>query len=421
MTTLDFISAKHQHWRGGIKLKLQFVCSPFNTARFFLGFHYGVYAPVIGLTLDEVTSMYGAFIDLNAEQHEFEFVMDYMSSYELLNVPNRALSASEFNTCGQWSLWVVNPVVAPQGTPSDIAVNIWIAGAEDFQLFTPCNNNSSIFSPPFGGVSSSFEGEELLPQSAPIHVLPDIAPVTGMPYGPHSDSIMTIMKRYGPPRTFRFSFVNNSNIIDIGALLFGNNNDAANSPFYNQQPGVISYYGSAFRGVRGTVRLRFQMEMESGFNANDPGAQPNSSFSVAYSPEPYNGQIGNPTTPQMQVFQKYMRQYNIPTDSPTLDGATSLAFTTSDSNANYLNVEIPYEQLQKFAMIFHGSQENTYDRSIYSSLGSLYIRSEVPLNDIYTYKLNIWVSAGDDFRFGLYQGPPPVKAANPTIGTDVYY
>jgi hypothetical protein len=52
MTTLDYISAKHQHWRGGIELKLQFVCSPFNTGRFFIGFHYGLYINPLGLTLD---------------------------------------------------------------------------------------------------------------------------------------------------------------------------------------------------------------------------------------------------------------------------------------------------------------------------------------------------------------------------------
>jgi len=421
MTTLDFFSCKHSYWRGSIKIRLEFIASPFNTARFFLGFQYATEIPPTSMTLETVTNMYGAYIDLNAEQHTFEFVMDYQAPTEVLAVAaSWGYEQHLERSCGFWSLWVINPLVAPQGVPTDIDVNVWFAGGEDYALFTPSDNNASIYSP---FVTTTGRIEELDAQAGPIHVLPNIAPVNSMPFGPPTDSIASILKRNAAPRFLRFGAASfDSYILDVGALVFGNDAIISSFPATYTPQGMFTFYGSAFRGCRGTIRMKIRLEPDSATSTDTPMTQP-IGFTVAYSPDPYPSNVVTAgSSPQTYLsIALFGKQYqSLPSPYPTL-GQSAIAFTASDASANHVTIEIPYEHIYKFAMIYHGNTEPRYDRTSFSSLGKvMVITPNIGSLIGRSAEMTFWISAGDDFRLGLYQGPPLTSSNTTNVGNDLY-
>lgn len=132
---LQYISMPFQLWKGGLNYKIQVISTSFQTAKIFFSFNYNEFSPSAPTVLPATTSQYGTAIEINQGSNTFEFTVPYVSITPELYVPN-SNTISDADTLGMVNISVLNPLISPNGSPDNIQFNVFIAGADDFELST---------------------------------------------------------------------------------------------------------------------------------------------------------------------------------------------------------------------------------------------------------------------------------------------
>lgn len=140
---LQYISMPFQLWKGGLNYKIQIVSTSFQTAKIFCSFNFNEFSPSPPSILPATTSQYGVAIEINQGSNTFEFSIPYVSITPELYVPN-SNTISQADTLGMVNISVINPLISPNGSPPVISFNIFMAGADDFELSTITAANNVI-------------------------------------------------------------------------------------------------------------------------------------------------------------------------------------------------------------------------------------------------------------------------------------
>nr|DAZ87916.1 TPA_asm: hypothetical protein [Phagogra virus] len=135
-TPLSLTARSFMFWRGSIRFHCQVVSSVFHSCRIRV-----VYSPMYD-DLDanvyrsmNLTDMISQVIDIRGDV-DFEFTVPYCQPEQYRPVSTETMIGAN-NGC--IAFFVVNPLAYPSLPIPDIYLNVWISGAEDFQLFRPSN------------------------------------------------------------------------------------------------------------------------------------------------------------------------------------------------------------------------------------------------------------------------------------------
>jgi len=103
---------------------------------------------------------------------------------------------------------------------------------------------------------------------------------------------------------------------------------------------------------------------------------------------------------------------------------SGIAATWSDPAANYLFIEIPIQTPYKFIINNFEGSTDTSDANA-RTMGTLYIAFPAPSNNVVDFQqttgyINLFVSAGDDYRLGVFVGVPGVALGRLNLANDLY-
>jgi len=132
---ISYLSIPYQYWRGGLTYHMQVVATSLQTAKIYIAYNYGEYLPQVTPALDMITSQYGMGFEINQGSNQVDFTVPFIAPTHNLHVPN-SNQPSIYDTMGMINICVLNPLVATQGAPQEITMNLFIAGAPDFHLDT---------------------------------------------------------------------------------------------------------------------------------------------------------------------------------------------------------------------------------------------------------------------------------------------
>lgn len=154
---LSYVSMDFNYWTGGLKYRFQIAPTRFHQGRLFIALtldDFATPAKVLGMSLAQVSSQYGAYVDLADGVTDFTFEVPYVSRFPRRHVPNGILQAKPQtnqaqagngiqSVIGFLSVWIVNPLVAQPGAPTSINITVMQGGASDFELSHLGYNNQS--------------------------------------------------------------------------------------------------------------------------------------------------------------------------------------------------------------------------------------------------------------------------------------
>lgn len=166
-TFLGYVSQRFRFWRGGIRIKFEFICSNFHTGRFLLSFLPNV-TTVPDYTIATLNNFPSMVMDLQ-EKHSFEFVVPYTSPtpwkvvapYHSLDPTGLAIST----VVGMINFRTLNELTYPTSVSPYCYLWVYISGAEDFEFAVPyVNINTNYFSPTRGLKTPDFYPDPLPPE-----------------------------------------------------------------------------------------------------------------------------------------------------------------------------------------------------------------------------------------------------------------
>jgi len=436
--THSYISSMFSYWRGGLKVRLQFVCSAFHAAKFAFTLNYGVWTTqrLVAANVDEA-SQYTYFFELNADKREFEFVIPYVADTEWKKVPSfwfndavttgstyssRVVSGSAL---GLMSLFLLNPLVHPDNVATSIDCNVFLGAADDFQLNYVASN--SMFIPVAQGDCDCAVNAFDMPPGKQFNMTET--------YG----SIRTLLKRFQKVRRESMAvadtFVVGTSWIYPVNNLFGMSSGTAAGSYSH-----LNFLSVLYLGNRGSVRFKVST---SAYSVATGSSAFNST--CAYTPLPLVSQnnssfyiqsvvpSGNVATTARELsidcyFRSSDVQVTAVSGTKTFTQAQAGNFNALDlalDMAPYHQVEVPYVTQNNLRTHTFGVQGTDYTAWRQPSdfvvsgwynwvdacnAGSLMGRLDTDgtNNAGETITTTVYAAAGDDFRFLNFIGPPMV-------------
>lgn len=462
--SIDYFSAKFSFWSGSLRYRVAVIASGYHSGRLFMGFHYGQYQSAA--TLEDATSQYGVYIDLNDGQHEFDIVVPFEAASPL-RVPCGPVGNTSENlkyAMGNWSIRVVNPLQVVPGVSNSVNVWVWQGAGPDYKLYNLGVNNAGMI-PVAPTLVSEVPATPTVVKEEHVDRDPVVIPIDeeftiiqsdtqvgrenetmgsammsksfdSNRYQDHVVNIRDALHRYGRAffidpeyAAFNPGYLYGQAWIDVGMLLFYppsvNYYRAAAVLNFNLYPGannLIRFFGSAFGGWRGNLRFKIlhmpdtrQQPFESGYNAP---YRMYASFiphtTISSLPDNYNGtsdQLRVAGTMAPKPFNGGLDPVN---DCEAFFGMTQAPMSIADPFAgNYNMVDVPFSSIYDFAMIPHTSvHDNKIIGTEACSPGTLILAAVHPTFSAARPRIDVfsegYVSVGDSFRFGIYLGPPNV-------------
>jgi len=383
------------------------------------------------LTLEQVTSTKGFYIDINSLKHDFEFTMDWFSPKPFLKVPNGRVTGTEIleRAMGSYSIWVVEPLRMGPGVADTVDINVWRYAGDNFNVSLLAENNATLVVSdrtaigPLRAVKQS--GESTMKHGTkPIDI-----------NGEKIRSIKEIFKRRNlwivPSGVSPFGF-------NISEMLFRNRNQTtwvgggSGTP-YQPGRGLTVWYGSGYRGWHGTTRFRVQYL--PGLTAQDSTVL-DAGMMVGY----LNGSATSEwvlTAAQTTMIEGLRKGLFV--DETVTEDLTSFflqstpAITFSDPGCNVLDVEVPFYAAEKFKILSSGSELDTIQPTDdEANVGTFFVAMPGPFFKVVgtsdtrmpqSGKLGtarVWIAGGDDLRCGIYLGPPNISVLPKNLGNDSY-
>jgi hypothetical protein len=141
---VDVVSVPFSKWNGSLRYRFQFVCSGFHTGRLWIALNYTTKFPFLEAAPADIvsaTNQYGVMVDVGPNMQDITFDVPYKAPTEWA-LPGNANPANY--GIANISVWVINQLVAPEGVPTSVDVNVFKAAGPDFQLSTLGGVNSGL-------------------------------------------------------------------------------------------------------------------------------------------------------------------------------------------------------------------------------------------------------------------------------------
>jgi len=442
---LSYLTAPFAFYKGGLTYKIQIVATSFQTGKIFFSFNYGEYIPSPSGSLQSATSQYGQAVEINQGSNTIEFTVPFTAITPYLYVPNSNLITAS-DTMGMLNVTVLNPLVAPSGTPSTIFFNVFIAAADDYEVSTLALANSllpvtlpapNLFKQRRQRViiEEQYDTDDdytvlertthkMKPQSSSQ---PLITPMSDMDMSqeqlvapnthtqPRQDvaqksvfSFRDVLKKYHMFSPVVLSAAENDQqgaftIMDITQTFFGiipvTVPPTASSLKSPPVQSLWHWYTLLFRQFKGSLNFKIMLD--------DTGVVPSHGFDIFYFPPCINRTLSRSDTVANQLYNFA----SAPTDLNNRSALqvpynTRLPITHLSSINRTAEFTIPYSSRFLSIIAPNGPGSENYERdSEISDLGSIVIYTDT-LDKATSYKFKVFMSIGDDARFGtLYNVP----------------
>ena len=442
-TLLDYVSLPYTFWRGSLKFHFDIVCTAFHTGRLWFGLHFG--SNIVPVSFDLSNAQYGTYIDLGAGCHHFTYEVPFLSPFEYLRVPNGRTGRANSNEwiLGTWSLRVINSLAMPENVPANVDINIFVSGGDDYEVSGLYMNNISWCPYQAQGQLDYAEPSNMADRQTYELIATKPQEKMGIEhFGERYDSVREVIRRYAitSMSTGRNSFLGN---------------DAPTETTKNTYPylqtrhdvciemmrGTMGYYARIYRAWRGSLRFKIMYNAQSAqgvpmngafrgmvlydakvsgtFNriATTFGTAETASF--AY-PLGFMGEGGAPTGfgGDLLVRPSSFYRYPFNVDEERNQGIftyRSPPLDISRPEVSYSEIEIPFSTIYNILTTFIEDQ-NVVDvkrKAALSSPGTLWIGfiHDRVMGSIQNaqFGYEIYMAAGDDFRFGMLLGPPTMR------------
>jgi hypothetical protein len=437
---LSYLSYPFNYWKGGLTYKIQVISTSFQTTKIFFAFNYGTFLPTLTTPLNLLTGQYGEAFEINQGSNEFEFTVPYISKFNQLYVPNTN-NPVENSTLGMLSVVVLNSLVAPNNTPTTIYYNMYIAGADDYELSTLSARNDvlPIMQPP------DSDSVDLEAQSATAPLMTDevntykeestnvAAPNFNVEHRQDiseksMDNIRHYLRKYQLAKRFKLAphIVNSTTppdyrVIDILDLFNPKIPNVSIAEYTanggpSRLTGLMGYYAALYRMFKGPVR--FKLAWESTETA--------ASFSVFYVP-PFA--VSSTYTTPLTGIEQYVESALYPSSEaiyttaslPGNDNFTRIPISFVNSIQKTAEFEIPYNSLFKCVLTRNNFTESYLLTRDISTLGYLVlVPHDMADANVYNFvNVNVFVALGDESRFGTIYNVPYVVPNFKFTGTTV--
>nr|UNY42108.1 MAG: polyprotein 2 [Picornavirales sp.] len=429
---ITYLSAPYTMWRGSLTFKIQIVATSLQTLKLFAAFNFNTFTVPTSLSLNVATSQYGEAFEINQGTNEIEFTVPFVSTTPYKYVPT-GNTYSALDTLGYLNIVILNRLVAPSNTPTEISANVYIAGGDDFELSTlSLNNNfipavaqSSDITPPMESTMANVD------QATEKLVAPPSTRVTREPVTQvMMDSVQDYLKKYQPIspwppvsvnskyQTYVFRLETLFEYYPTSALTFAAIANRPTTPRIAQ--GLFSHYSPLFRQFKGGLRFKISDV------AISTGMVPINTMSVYFAPPEL--------TPQSEANTSVAFRSNIPLpqgNGPFADGD----YPSFLSNCVRLPLHIyggATNRVAEFEVPFSSIYQSHIIGSLLSpaaqigprTMGSIIVLRCAASSDL--AELAVHAAFNDEARFGtLYQVPrivPQIRNVNgafaPLAGED---
>lgn len=458
-TILGFASAPFNYWRGGLTYKIQVAKTAYHSGRIRIAFvPSGVLAQPYNLD-----TCYSWVLDLRTSD-QIEFTIPYISNTQYKSVllaPVDGVPNTDSST-GVLKIEVLNSLRAPDTVAQTVDVNIWIKGADDYQLAIPDFNRYRVRQPdPIPEEEPVVEAEVLSEVSLPLkegslrinrpkrsvmrdefdayddyssgyesQVLgnfqdqgfndftpaaemfkmssaPDLVPKT-LCIGEDITNVRQLIKRFGRRDDVSISQRFASTSVSTG--YFGEPATLTTSPEFCP----LDYYSWIYRFYRGGVRHKFFVDRIYLLSDTKTGADPpvysNTSLVLDNATLQSYVEYNASSLPGSPTFS----QGNVPPGSAARAVSNGNFTSTQFVDLNpILEVNVPY-YANTHILPVNGSGAVALDDIKYNNVGSLYLGNVFERYDGATFdpstevRCNIrnYVAASDDFAFGWLVGQP---------------
>lgn len=452
-TLFEYVSMPYAFWRGGIKFRFTITASKFHTGRLWIAMSYGTSTPPSSLA--QALNQYGVVIDLQDQQQEWTFVVPYQHVNPWCRMAHGPVAVGEDITdqhLGVLSVWILNSLAVPDAVAPAVYINLFRAGAEDYELCYPSQGNSSFipinYDPSLGeaegdagaGISDTAADMQVQSTNDGIAIAPQRAYAsTDLHFRDVSLSIRDDIKRYtplfpfaapGPQANYTGGLLNHLNFntgawtlsvappLHIGEGSFGVL--LAKNTF---SKGLFGWMSMLYRFWRGSLRYRVLFDLpngtQRGYVTFDPHYWRTDTATNSRSAITIQDMV---LAPYMHDAPTYTANGNTITAAGQLVDATpqssylaamrgsNLAYSVADVNAPYCDVEIPFQTNYNVAITpIETSNVGTLDAT--QAAGTLLFGTtgipNTPTAVSWPYAGgSIWMAAGDDFRMGFLLGPP---------------
>jgi hypothetical protein len=426
---LQYLSYPFKFWRGGLKYKIQVVSTSMVTAKIYASVNYGVYANFLPtVSRQALTAQYGFAFEINQGSNTFEFDVPYVSSFPQLIMPNSNAINSEC-ALGLLSFVVVNPLTISNNSPDLVRFNVFLAGAEDFELSTLSGTfmypliGNPYPAPALSSIEEdelmNFEPESLQPMETVLdqvdqtHSAPILAPQQNEKSKIPSkaerpvDNVYDLLRKYQMTATLFSRIPSNTeatnasigfNVVNIYDMI-STNTGLYSAPNLSYRASLINYFSPIFRLFKGP--LRFKIVSLKPFNG---------CFQAYYVPYIDRTQIWT----DAEIRQYFIEALSFTSTTTTAlfkNTQPQLMSQTANGFQNTLEFEIPFATPLKSIILDSVSQPPSL---MDSPLGKLVIVAipNFPQTEAVNIPFQIYIAFGDETRFGL-----PI--AVPRIGPNV--
>jgi len=383
--------------------------------------------------------------------------MDWMSKKPFLKVPRGPQTPGtellEF-AMGSWSLWVVEPLRMGPGVAATVDINLWQHCGEHFELSMFGNNNTTL-------IASDIH-------SYIVDLKKNDDPESALEAVKQGDEMTSVMKRISAPRDVNgekiisirdmllrrklYEVIDGTDpgIYPIGPIMFQNRSGYDLDITTRLNDGswfgrsLFTYYGSAYRGWRGPMRFRVQYVPNAiktliALGRPEPFSDGFSDgFMLGFTTDAFDRSLGTErrnTRPieldQLVTAERYQDATNDNGARTNIYSQCGGPFLWSDPGANVLDVEVPFYASEKFKLVCTGSVNDFSQWADECMSGCVVAVPGAPYNwkvndggtvdiDPAVGRMRTWMACGDDFRLGLFLGPPAMTLLQQNIGQDTY-
>jgi hypothetical protein len=439
-TTLGGIASLFTFWRGGIKIVAQVAGTPFHEGRLDFCFHPNM--EVVPADYSAAMSQYVTSHTVRNTNNTIEVVLPYLSDTPWKRVwtgipPGTAGSRFMDYVVGTFSLRVSVPLKNPSNVAQNVDINIYVAGADDFEVHLLSPNNPSLNWLVFP-TATGFEREdsiELVPEpvrssqlkvvkpnlvrSKPVRIRPEDGPEDDTPIviTPQMGDVNTDSKDDSGTTALAVSRAINS---DISPNHFGESYrnlrecakryqlltslgyeeitaaSVAVSWKVRELPGFIGLLMSMFRLFRGPLCYKLRL-----FSANNAdGTTRDATGFVTFFPYD-SGSLGNPSG-----FQ-YLSNWSFKNPSGVASLCAPVRFSTTQV-AEYL---VPFSTHFHSLLTQSTNVPNYFDLAAKPEYSACFTQEQLMVVDLPNHVMadvyfNLSVAFGDETRLGCFVGLP---------------
>jgi len=417
MPAMYFVSLPFKYWRGTLKYRFQIVASAFHKGRLKI-----VYDPSYFLT-NEYNTNFTKIVDL-AEQRDFTVEVGWGQQTPFLlrslgDSPKHStlsLGPSGPDSNGILAVYVVNELTTPSDANNDIAINVFVSAADDFEVAVPDEQQLRSISwyAPQSGEYLPQAGENVpdsdntIMEDAPMNPVVEehlAAPLLSQTdhtmdvfIGDPITSIRQVLKRYCFSRALDAGTEPGHVMVNYSLSDFplprGYAPDAVftdgGTPYNFTGATLLNYFTPAFLCARGGIRWKYQLCTDCCCEKSYMNVVRNSSRDFEYGKAVFALPKANAGPEAFSYFWT--------TNSLTfIDGGHA---TAAEQNP-VIEVELPYYFNKRFSI---GKTSRVIDAYGYHDL-NFTVKNGLAAEPS-SHHVQSYVAAAEDFTLGFYLGPP---------------